>query len=246
MFRLARAVVCVLFAAGVAQAQVTTSNVWVRINGPGCSEVRNVSLVMDDDDPTWFTLDNTGACVWTADIGDANRFSTKYSHFSLRFDSGRMDCRQATASGLVAQFQFFYSGPAPFHDLRVTTEPSMPVSYLRRLEPNQQGGIACTEVGAFPAGSGQILRTQLSGEKIDLQFGLSEPKRPILGLLLNGIVIDKGTLILKRDGVTYRLLVQRAQGKAWIAPTLSSNAISLDDERLDQLKLKRVEIASIK
>jgi hypothetical protein len=133
--------------------------------------------------------------------------------------------------------------------LDVKTEPPMPVSYLRSVPKDPRArtaGIACIEMGTFPAGRGAIRQTQFSGEEIFLQFGTFDRKRQTLGLLLNNIVADHGPLVLTRDGIVYRLIVQRAQGKARSAPALSSNAISLDIKRLGELKLERAEIEVIK
>ncbi|HEV7923319.1 MAG TPA: hypothetical protein VGR02_21255, partial [Thermoanaerobaculia bacterium] len=77
-------------------------------------------------------------------------------------------------------------------------------------------------------------------------LGPADRKGQTLGLLLDDIVVDDGTLVLNRDGVVYRLIVQRAKGKGRSAPTLSSNAISLDIKKLGELKLERAEIEVIK
>ncbi len=91
-----------------------------------------------------------------------------------------------------------------------------------------------------------IGHTQLTDEHVYLQLGTPKPKRAMPDLLLDDIVVDDGTLIITRDGVTLRLMVQRAKGKMRSVPTLSSSAISLDIKKLEELKFKRAELEVIK
>jgi hypothetical protein len=240
-----------VLAAATAQVHITTSHVRVLITGTGqhCPELHDVSIVMDDDDNHWFGLDNVGKCLWTRDLGERNSFSTKFSHFSLRVDSGRTDCRQAGANEkeLVAEFEFTCCKDDTARNLHVKTVPPMPVSYLRDV-PQTRGEptLRCVERGSFPEGDGRIGNTQFHGEKIYLQLGRAKPMPGINGLPLNDIVLDGRTVLLTRDGVVYRLFVQRAKGKAGSAPTLSSTAISIDVKKLTELKLESAEFDVVK
>jgi hypothetical protein len=265
VFRPARALVCVLFAAA-AQAQLTTSRVDVHLTGDTCKEIRNVVLVIDDKDVNdRITLDplhdkTHGSCWWTTNLGVDGSYSTTLSHFSLRVDfatkgeGARTDCHQAGANydDLAGEIEFRCCSDRHFRDVHVTTDPPMSVSYLRRV-PNKSEprvrGIDCVEVGALAAGTGTIGHTQFPGEHIELQLGTPKPDRKVTGLILNDIndiAAGDGTLILTRDGVVYRLLVQRAKGKMRTVATFSSNAISLDIKKLGELKFRRAEFEVIK
>jgi hypothetical protein len=254
VFRLASAFVCLLLAAA-AQAQLTTSRVNVYITGARCVELRNVFLVIDDDDleSRWILLKALGDCHWTADLGESGSVSTALSHFSLRAGIARTDCHEAAPNEekLAAELEFTCCRQGPLRDVHVTTEPPMPVSYLRKVlrdptAPRRIRPIDCVEVGTFLTGTGAIRQGQFSGEAIYLQLGELKPKRRMLGLPLNDIVVDDGVLVLTRDGLTYRLIVLRARGKVRSAPTFSSNAISIDIKRLDELKFEHADFEVIK
>jgi len=255
VFRLAKALVCLLLAAAAAQAQLTTPHVNVLITGADCGKLHSVFLVIDDDDSKdeWIPLDNAGNCRWTANLGERT-LSTRLSHFSLRIDSGRTDCHRAAVDEEqhAARLQFACcseSRKGPLRDVRVTTKPPMPVSYVRDVpkDPDTRtDGIKCIEMAAFRAGTGEIRHTQFSAEDVYLQLGVLKPQRQPFGLLLDDVVAHAGTLVLTRDGVTYRLIVQRARGKGGSSPTFSSNAISIDVKKLGELKLERAEFEVIK
>lgn len=263
MFRLARVFVCVLLAAATVQAQrdITTSLVKVRITGPHCDELHKVLLVIDDlDDITRskeLTKVTDETCFWSTDLGEAGTYSTKLSHFSLRVDLGRTDCHQAypNETKRTGELEFACCIEGPVRDLRVKTEPAMPVSYLR-IVPKDPGApesehrrtraIDCTETSFFPRGTGSISYAQFPAETIYLQLGAPKPQRKAHGLDLKEIVVDGHTVILRRDGVVYRLIVQRGQGRDGSSPTLSSNAISIDVKKLSELKLESVEFTAIK
>lgn len=262
MFRLARALVCVLLVAAAAQAHVTTSRVNVFFTGD-CDQLKKVFLVIDDDDleSRWVQMDldkkMEGRCHWTTNLGVNGSLSTALSHFSLRIDladdrhGARTDCHRAAANeeNLSAEVEFACCNDDPLRNLRVKTYPPMPVSYLRNVPKDSERRVLpidCIEVGTFRAGTGAIRHTQFSSEKIHLQLGTRVPKRQTPGLLLNDIVVDDGALVLTRDGVVYRLMVQRAKGKMQSAPTTSPNAISLDIRKLGELKFERSEFEVIK
>jgi hypothetical protein len=242
----------VLLAASAVQAQITTSRVNVLVTGKRCGELKNVFLVIDGEDleERWIRLEPAGTCRWTADLGEET-LSTKLSYFSLRFDDfARSDCHRAAGSAekLVAELEFACCAESPLRNLRVKTDAPIPVSYVRDVRPSpttRVGGIRCTEYGSFSAGGGAIAHTQFSGEDVFLQLGSQEPSKGS-GLLLDDIVPDDGVLELSRDGVVYRLAVQRAQGKVRTPPTLSSNAISIDSKKLSALKLERAQIEVLK
>ena len=249
MFRLVRAVICIFLVSTAAQAQITTSRVKVRVTGR-CDGLQNVFLVMDDHDLETLPLEKTKErCRWTADLGEKRRFSTKLSHFSLRFELGRTDCRQAVAEKkeLIAELEFACCSDDPPQHVHVTTEPKMPVSYLRTVSKNPDEttrSVKCTEFGTFPKGSGRIGYAQFDDEKIDILLGIAKPKGEP-GLILNDVGLHGGTVLLRRNGVVYRLIVQRAKGKTSTS-TLSSNAISIDIKKLEELKFESAEFAVIK
>ena len=125
----------------------------------------------------------------------------------------------------------------------------MPVSYVREVRPfagARVRGIKCTETATFEEGQGSIGNARFSGEDVYLQLGPVNQSRPALGLLLDDIVVDDGTLVMTRAGVAYQLVVQRAKGKQQSAPNVSSNAILLDIKKLGALQLDRAEIEVIK
>jgi hypothetical protein len=247
------ALLFVLFAASTLQAQITTSRVNVLVTGARCGELKNVFLVIDGDDveDRWIRLEPAGACRWTADLGEGGTLSTALSKFSLRVDFARTDCRQAVANEekLAAELEFPCCSQGPLRSVRVTTDPPMPVSYLRDVRPmagTRNRGIKCIEEGMFAEGMGAIRSTQFSGEDVFLQLGADKPKPKIPGLLLDDIVVDGGPRVLTRDDVVYRLTVQRAQGKMQTTPTLSSNAIAIDKKKLGDLKFRQATIEVLK
>lgn len=252
MIRLVKTLVCVLLAATAAQAQITTSRVNVLVTGKRCSELKEVYLVINGDDleDRWVKLDPAGTCRWTADLGDGS-ISTSVAGFSLRGDFARSDCQRAAANEeeLSANLEFACCIQGPLRNVSVKIQPPMPVSYVRDVRPFAGArirGIKCLESATFSEGQGAISHAQFSGEDVYLHLGPFDRKRPTIGLLLDDIVVDDGALVLTRDGVVYRLIVQRAKGKERSAPTLSSNAISLDIKKLGELKLERAEIEVIK
>jgi hypothetical protein len=255
VFRLAKILVC-LFIAAAAHGQLTTSRVNVHVTGFGCNSLKDVFLVIDgnDSENQWIPLDEdkaAGRCHWTTNLGVSGSLSTRLSHFSLRLNIARTDCRQAAANEeqLAAELEFSCCSNSPLRNVQVKTDPPMSVSYLRRVPKspdNRTGGIPCVEVGTFSAGAGLIRQTQFSGEDVYLQLGALKPKPPVLGILLNDIVVDNGVRVLTRDGVVYRLSVQRAKGTMGSSPTFSSNAIALDIKKLGDLKFERAEFQVIK
>jgi len=251
VFRLATNALICGFLAAAAQAQVTTSRVNVLITGLRCNELQNVFLVVDgaDAEERWIRLEKEPrVCRWTADLGGS--FSTKLSRFSLRFDLGRSDCRQAAPNEaqLSGELEFTCCAEEPLRNIHVKTEPPLPVSYVRKVPKHGEARvhpIDCTEVGAFLGGNGWIRHAQLSGEDIYLQFGTTIPQRRMFGLPLNDLVVHGDALTLTRDGVVHYLIVHRAKGKT-SGPTFSSNAISLDIKKLGEAKLERIELEVIK
>lgn len=236
------------------QAQVTTSRVNVLVTGKRCGDLKKVFLVINGEDleDRWIRLEPAGTCRWTADLGEEGAISTKLSYFSLRFDDfARTDCHRAAGNveKVIAELEFACCADSPLRNLRIKTAAPIPVSYLRDVRPSptaRVGGIRCTEYGSFSEGAGAIAHTQFSGEDVYLQLGAVEPQLKVPGLLLDDIVVDDGVRVLTRDGVVYRLAVQRAKGKSRTPPTLSSNAISVDVKKLGALKLERAEIEVLK
>ena len=248
MFRIAKTLVCFLFAATAVQSQITTSRVNVRVTGRGCSDLKEVYLVINEKDlqEQWVKLDPDGTCRWKADLGSGT-ISTGNALFSLRADSVRSDCQKAAANEqLSANLEFACCVRGALRNVSVKVDPPMPVTYARDVLPfaaSRNRSIPCVEKGAFTGGRGEIRTTQLDGENIYLHFGPGPVirKQAALGLLLDEVVED-GVRVLTRDNVVYRLIVQRAQGKSRSAPTLSSNAISVDIKKLGDLRLAEIEV----
>jgi len=252
MFPTAKTLVCVLLVAAAAQGQITTSHVKVLLTGKRCSELKDVYLVVNgvDLEDRWVKLDPAGACRWTADLGSGT-ISTGNARFSLRGDFARSDCQKAAANEeeLTANLEFACCVQGPLRNVSVKVQPPIPITYVRDVRPfagDRVRGIPCLEKATFLEGQGSIGHAQFSGEDVYLHLGPFDRKQPMLGLLLDDVVVDDGTLVLTRDGVVYRLIVQRARGKERSAPTLSSNAISLDIKKLGELKFERAEIGVIK
>jgi hypothetical protein len=246
--RLAETLVFALLAATAVQAQITTSRVNVLVTGRHCNELKDVYLVINGDalENRWVRLDSLGNCRWTADLGDGS-ISTSVAQFSLRADLARSDCQKAAADeqALSANLEFACCVEGPLRNVSVKTEPPLPITYVRDVRPFEGArirGIRCLELAAFSEGRGSIGGVQLAGESVRLSFGPFDRKQAPFGLLLDDIVVNARPVVLTRDDVVYRLLVQRAKGKERSAPSLSSNAISLDIKKLDDLKLKRAEI----
>ena len=261
-----KTLLCALLATVAAEAQITTSDVRVRVTGD-CSNLKDVFLVINGDDikSRWVTLDPTPgqSCTWSKNLG-ASSISTSTARFSLRGTVARSDCRKATPSGNVADIEFACCIEGTPRNMSVTIEPAMTVSYVRAVPPFAGGrrpGIHCFETATFDQGRGAINQAQFEGENLYLQFGQVEwkqllqtlpgskqfdPKRQMPGLLLNRIAARDGTLVLTRNDVAYQMTVQRAKGQAGSAPTLSSNAISIEIKRLTDLKLERTRIEVIK
>jgi hypothetical protein len=252
VIRLVKTLICVILTAATAEAQITTSRVNVLVTGKRCSELKEVYLVVNEEDleDRWVRLDPAGNCRWTADLGDGS-VSTSVARFSLRGDFARSDCQKAAANeeALTANIEFACCVQGPLRNVSVKVEPPMPVTYRRDVKPyagSRIPSIKCVETATFTEGTGSIGGAQFSGEDVYLHLGPFDRKRPTLGLLLDDLVVDDGATVLTRDGVAYRLIVQRATGKARSAPTLSSNAIALDIKKLGELKLERAEIEVIK
>lgn len=252
MIRLVKTLVFVFLATTAAHAQVTTSRVNVLVTGKRCSDLKEVYLVINEDDleDRWVRLDPAGTCRWTADLGDGS-ISTSVAKFSLRGDFARSDCQKAAANEeqLTANLEFACCVQGPLRNVSVKIDPPMPVSYVRDVQPfagARVRGIKCLERATFGEGRGSIGHAQFSGEDVYLHLGPIDRKQPALGLLLDDVVDDDGPLVLTREGVVYRLAVQRAQGKARVAPAVSSNAILIDIKKLGTLKLERAEIEVMK
>jgi hypothetical protein len=247
--RIVETFVCILLAANLAQAQITTSRVKVRVTGNRCAELKDVYLVINGDDlqERWVKLELDGTCRWTTDLGDGS-ISTSVAAFSLRGDFARSDCQRAAANEeeLSANLEFACCVQGPLRNLSVKIEPPMPFSYVRNVHPFAAARVAsikCIERATFADGRGSIGHAQFAGEDVYLHLGPFDRKRPTLGLLLDDVVTGEGNVVLTRDGLVYRLVVQRAKGKSRSAPSLSSNAILLDIRKLGELKLERAEIA---
>jgi hypothetical protein len=243
----------VLLAAAGAQAQITTSRGKVLVTGMHCNELKDVYLVVNGNDlaERWVRLDPAGTCRWTADLG-AGSISTGKARFSLRADRARSDCQRASPNEeeMSADLEFACCVQGPLHSMSVKTVPSMSVTYYRNVRAfagSRVPGIKdCVEKATFDAGEGSIGQAQFNGEDVYLNYGQYNWKQQPPGLLLNKIVVDGRPLDLTRDDVVFRMTVQRAQGKAGSVPTLSSNAIALENKRLTDLKLERTRIEVIK
>jgi len=247
-----KTLVCVLLAAAAAQADITTPHVKVLVTGKRCSELKVVYLVINGDDleDRWVKLDPDGTCRWKADLGDGT-ISTSIASFSFRAGLIRSGCQKAAADEkeLLANVEFSCCAEGTFRNVRVKIDPPMAASYVRYVQPfpgDRIPGVPCREAATFAHGHGAISNAQFEDEKVFFDLGAFNPKRQAFGLLLNDIVVDDGVRILTRDGVVYRLTVQRAQGKMRSAPSLSPNAISLDIKKLGDLKFERAEFQVIK
>jgi hypothetical protein len=256
VIRLVKTLVCVLLAAAAAQAQVTTANVKVLITGKRCAELKDIYLVINGDDleERWVKLkvDPADDCRWKADLGAGGTISTSVARFSLRGSIARSDCQKADPNDkeLSANLEFGCCVKGPLRNLSVKIEPPMPVTYVRAVRPFAGSRVPsiknCFESATFAAGQGAIGNAQFTGEDVYLHLGPFDRKRQTIGLLLDEIVVDDGTRVLSRDGVIYRLIVQRAKGKSRSTPNVSSNAISVDIKVLGDLKLERAELRVIK
>jgi hypothetical protein len=131
--------------------------------------------------------------------------------------------------------------------VKVKIEPPMITSYVRYVHPFEQdrNPIPCHEFATFAKGQGTISSTKFDDEDVYFDFGPFNAKQAP-GLPLKDIVVDDNTVLLTIDGVVYRLTVQRAKGKVMSAPTLSSNAISLNIKKLVDLKFQRAEFQVVK
>jgi len=254
VIRLVKTLVFVLLATTAAHAQVTTSRVNVRVTGPRCGDLKKVYLVINEDDleDRWVRLEAVGTdtCRWTTDLGAGGSISTSVAKFSLRGDFARSDCQTAAANEelLIADLEFACCVQGPLRKVSVKIDPPMPVSYVRDVRPlaGTRRGIKCLERATFGEGQGSIGHAQFTGEDVYLHLGPFDRKQPTLGLLLDDVVNDDGPIVLTRDGVVYRLAVQRAKGKARVAPAVSPNAILIDVKKLGTLKLERAEIEVMK
>jgi hypothetical protein len=248
-----KTLVCLLLAATAAQAQITTANVNVVVTGKRCDELKNVYLVINgnDSEEQWVKLEPAGTCRWKADLGDGGTISTSHAKFSFRADLARSDCQKAAANetDMTANLVFACCLPGPPRNVSVKIEPPIPVTYVRNVRPNAAAkipGVPCVEKATFSEGQGAIGSTQFSGEDVYLHLWPVNKKQQTLGLLLDDVVDDKGPRVLNRGDVAQRLMVQRAQGKAAITPTLSSNALSLDLKKLAEVNFQRARIEVIK
>ena len=246
----------VLLVATSAQAAgITTADVRVHITGKGCEKLNDVYLVIngDDLDARWVKLNpdkDEGSCHWETNLGERGTISTSIASFSLRAGMMRSGCQRAGADEvrLRASIEFAYSGEGTFRNVKVKIAPPMIASYVRYVHPfaEDRNPIPCREIATFARGQGAISSTKFDDEDVFLHLGAFNPKRQPVGLLLNKVVVDDGTLVLTQDGVVYRMTVQRAKGQMRNAPALSSNAISLDIKILGDLKFERAEFQVIK
>ena len=246
-----KTLICVLLVATAAQAGITTANVKVSVSGKRCGELKNLDVYLvingNDREDRWVKLVRDGDCHWMKDL-EAGTISTSIATFSLRAGMMRSGCQRAGADEkkLVANIEFSYSGKGEFRNVSVKIVPSMPVSYVRYVHLSDEGlnPIKCREFATLTDGEGSISNAKFKDEDVYFDFGPFNANRERLGLLLNGL--DDGTLLLTIDGVVYRLTVQRVKGKVRSAPTLSSNAMSLDIKKLTDLKFERAEFQVIK
>jgi hypothetical protein len=218
-----------------------------------CNKLKNVFLIINGDDDMKarrINLDHKTGCHWTAELGDGT-ISTSIARISLRAGRARSGCQKATPgeTELFANLEFSCClVEDKFKKVMVKIEPPMPVSYVRYVQPFAEDRIPvpCSEAATFAQGQGELGNALFDREEVYLHLGPFNLKRQTLGLLLNPIVVDTGTLVLTRDGVVYRLIVQRAKGKSRSAPTASSNAITVDIKKLGELKFERAEIEVVK
>jgi hypothetical protein len=246
-----RTLICVLLAATAAQGGITTAQVKVFISGD-CSKLSDVYLVINGDDRPDFrvTLDPVEheRCVWSKNLGAT--ISTTIATFSLRAGAARSGCQRADADAAATEpraninFSDFQKGE--FRNVTVKIVPSMPVSYVREVHLSNEGvnPTKCREFATLADGEGSISNAKFKGEDVWFDFGPLNLKHYPLGLNLNEIMVDDRPRVLIRDGVVYRLMVQRAKGTARSAPTFSSTAISLDIKKLG--KFERAEFQVIK
>lgn len=248
-----KTLVCVLLAASALQGDgITTNDVRVRITGYGCEKLTDLYLVINGDDlrARWVPLDDdkgAGKCHWKTDLG-GDSISTSIATFSLRAGPMRSGCKRAGAdeNRLRANIEFAYSGNGEFRNVSVKTVPSMQVRYVRYVHPfaEDRNPIPCREFATLDDGEGSIRNAKFKGEDVYFDFGRFKPKSQSLGLLLN--YLDDGPLLLTLDGVVFRLTVQRVKAQVRSAPTLSSNAMSIDIKKLADLKFEHAEFQVIK
>ena len=240
--------VCVLFAASAVQGGITTADVRVRVTSPGCDKLKDVYLIVNGDERHPVKLDPDGTCRWRTDLGD-DTISTSTASFSLRADLKRSGCKKAEAIELKNQADLVFSCcEGPFRNVNVKIEPPMLASYDRyvRSFAADRNPVGCREFSMFEKGQGAINSAKFEDEDVYLHLGPFNPKRQPVGLFLNKVVVDDGTLVLTRDDVVYRMTVQRAKGQTRTTPTFSSNAISVDIKILGDLKFERAEFQVIK
>ncbi|HYI08547.1 MAG TPA: hypothetical protein VEK57_05725 [Thermoanaerobaculia bacterium] len=248
--------VTLVLAVAAGAGAVTTAEVHVRFIS-GCTKVTAASLVMDGGDGglqrIHLSLSDKDPCLWTGNTSAS--FSTELSHFSLRIDSGRTECRQAIGDGEdfkpVAVLDFACCNlDEPVRSVTISTEPPLPVSYLRvvpggpssdRLRSTPKG---CIESGAFGRGAGTVDHVQFGGERLQLQLGFAKADPGLAGVSLNDLPDRQksGVMEFTRKGVVYVLAIQRAKGISGNSPDLAPNAIDLDTIRLKELKLKKLSV----
>jgi len=131
--------------------------------------------------------------------------------------------------------------------VEVLTEPSITVSYLRRIQDEtlrDPPDCPFREKSSFKA-QHIFEDVRFPTEKLTLQLGAETPDEKAPGLNIGAIKLRKspqnGEYSFSRDGVVGLLSLQRARGDS-SPPTLSSTAIDIDTAKLEKIPLKRLTI----
>jgi len=229
---------------------------------PGCTDVRNVLVVMSGEENQAFSArrDPRDHCHWTA-TRPTGSFDTSLEHFSLRLGSGRTTCKPAKGDvdkGVARVAFLVYK-----MDVRVvtiTTSPVIPNSYIRGVPAHSadRPSIPCAE-GAFLTGepipdvwfSNNALHPNLRGrqydrydltlpaEKFRLQFGRVKPDPHYPGLILNDEALTRH-LKGNEGSVAIQEIIdafdeERAKAKLSTPPLFSPNAYEADRQTLVDL-----------
>jgi hypothetical protein len=244
----------------VAVAQAQTSGplrigiLDIRITGVDCDNLPpQITVVMADKDgkEDRFSIRKIGTCRWKDDT--PRTFDASLTHFSLRLIRARTECRMADPyqEPGVGVLNFKCCDAEPVRQVTIRAEMvikdrSVAVSYLRRVPKGSDGSVACTEHGTFQ-GTGTIDHVQFHSESLRLQLGDKEPKPTAPGLRVKIPEVKKGRKVnfdvqLDRDDIVGNSTEQRVQADE-SPPTLSSNAIDIDDKKLKKAGVKTLKLA---
>lgn len=203
--------------------------------GKGCTSLPNViHVVIDDVDDDEVPVQRRASRTWTPD-DNVPAFDAEESHVSVRFETGRTDCRRYAElvtdrshpdEDRIARYEFTCTNK-PVSTVQVLPSPgAATVSYVRELAKTAHPRSSDCREHAVLDSSRTINAVQFPDEKLRLQFGLKQPDPEAPGLYVTG------DTELSRTGVIAMLIEQRAGVTTRLVPAQRAEAATSPPRRL--------------